>query len=113
MCNNNCKTVYTIGRISAYEQALQNRPVYKLGKRPDDNPPYDGGWVWVSVTKAQEFIDIYLETCFQDLNWKAKDFGVYELELPTNFEIDVGQLIHSESQAHLLVNDALIINKIT
>lgn len=90
---------YTIGSTKSYDQALSEEPrVQKLGAYED----YEGGWVWKTTTEAHTFI---VNTT---LPFNA---SVYELQLPTSWEVDVSPTC-ADDGVHRLLHDALIIRKI-
>lgn len=109
------KIAYTIGRTTSYEKAIREPGgTKKLGRRPNDDPPYDGGWVWPTIEQANAF-----RTGLMEINlpsWKAKDFSVYELDLPNGWDVDVSQeLVAPETAANgarFLLNDAQIIGAV-
>lgn len=73
------------------------------------DPPYDGGWVWLSWTAADNF---RLHGMQSETGWNPPDFAVYELELPNGWDKDVSSTPLG-SGAHLLLNDAQIIRRVT
>lgn len=98
---------YTVGHTSSYDQYLieSSKPM-KLGKRDD----YPGGWIWHTVEEARAFLERNdLEELYQDMD--RRKFSVYELELPTSWEIDVTR-DPDQHGVHHLIPDAQILRKI-
>jgi len=95
---------FTIGSQSSYDRALaESDPVTKLGVRPEDDPPYEGGWVWRTAEDALAFIQ------HNALPFKA---AVYVLELPTGWNTDVSPEPHPSDGVHRLLHDALITGRV-
>ena len=95
---------YTIGAEKSYDRALtEDSPVSKLGVRPDDDPPYGGGWVWRTAEDARAFIASQKVPL-----WFTP--AVYELRLPTGWDVDVSKDVE-EDGVHRLLNDAIIVRK--
>lgn len=95
---------YTIGREKSYDIALtEGSPVSKLGARPDEDPPYGGGWVWRTAEDAQAFI-----ASQKVVLWWGP--AVYELCLPTGWDVDVSKDMEADG-VHRLINDATIVRK--
>jgi hypothetical protein len=110
------KVAYTIGRTTSYEQAIREPGgTKKLGRRPDDDPPYEGGWVWSTIQQANDFRTGLMETLFP--NWKSQEFSVYELDLPNGWEVDVSPdpIAPGDTAcgAHFLLNDAQIVGAVS
>lgn len=106
------KTAYTIGAAKSYDAALSSptpeNPATKLGRRPD----YEGGWVWRTPEDARLFLGaLAFARAFPGRD--PKEFSVYLLELPTGWEIDVSSTPHPNDDVHRLLNDAVIVSKIT
>jgi hypothetical protein len=107
-CTAGAKVAYTIGRTSSYELAIKEPGgTNKLGKRLSENPPYEGGWVWRTWSEA-DYFRVNLMS-METPEWKPEDFSVYELELPSGWDIDVCSDLINQSGAHHLINDAKII----
>ena len=108
---------YTIGRTSAYEAAIKEPGgAKKLGRREatQEEPAYDGGWVWRTREDADNFrINIM---SIERPEWAAMDFSVYELELPTSWDVDVSSESIGKAKnlcgAHYLLNDSKIIGAV-
>jgi hypothetical protein len=110
---------YTIGRTTAYDQAVIEGGVKKLGRReinPTDpnEPPYEGGWVWRRWGDAENFRANLMS--IEIPGWASMDFSVYQLELPTSWEDDVtpepickGK---TASGAHFLLHDSRIVRAV-
>ena len=105
---------YTIGRITAYDIAVKDPNGQKLGQRLNAKPPYEGGWVWRSWKSAENFRTNMMSQEVPE--WMPKDFSVYELELPVNWDHDVCKrpIIQTciEGCAHYLLHDAKIIRRV-
>ena len=92
---------YTIRNKSGYDRALSEpEPVFKLGVRPEDDPPYEGGWVWRTAPEALLFIRV------TELPFEA---AVYLLELPTDWDTNVSPEPHPDDGVHRLKHDARIL----
>lgn len=92
-------TAFTIGNRKSYDQALAEDPeVTKLGAFDD----YEGGWVWSTAAAAGTFME------GASLPWEG---AVYELELPTGWEVDVS-LGTAPDGVHRLLNDARILRRV-
>jgi hypothetical protein len=90
---------YTIGNQDAYDRLFEDRPDephFKIGIIPEQG--YDGGWVWRSRGKAEQFIRDR-----SDWPWTPK---VYLIELPTSWSVDVSAEPHPSDGVHRLINDA-------
>ena len=110
---------YTIGRTTAYDQAVIEGGVKKLGRRevdPNDpnEPAYEGGWVWRRWRDAENFRTNLMS--IEIPAWAPIDFSVYELELPTSWEVDVvpEPIIKSKTAggAHFLLHDSRIVRAV-
>jgi hypothetical protein len=96
-------TAYTVGAEQSYDLALREDPaVTKLGTRPDDDPPYPGGWVWRTAEEAWAFV------AGASLPFVP---AVYELSLPTGWDEDVTTDVGADGVHHLL-HDARIVCKV-
>ena len=96
----------TIGAQESYDQALQKEGIqFKIGKRPNDNPPYEGGWVWQTAEEAFAFVTIQKNS----LGFEA---AVYELELPVSWKVDVSTSPSPRDGVYRLQHDARIIRRI-
>ncbi len=54
--------IYTVGHAKSYrkgiaEMAAKGEKLFKLGPRPDRNPPYPGGFAARSIADAERLID--------------------------------------------------------
>ena len=97
---------FTLGNKSSYDRDLAaNQDNTKLGARPDDVPPYEGGWVWRTAEDAQAFIPLARLI----LNCEP---AVYTLELPADWETDVSLTPHPEDGVHRLLNAAAILRRV-
>lgn len=99
------RTAFTIGNEAAYDRALAGaEPPYKVGARPDIDPPYEGGWVWRTPGDAAGFV-----LCQGDaLGFAA---AVYEVELASGWDADVSPE-PGDDGVHRLLVDARIIRKV-
>ena len=99
------ETAYTIGFTKSYDYNLSEiDDCKKLGKQEisEDYPDgYDGGWVFKSIQEANDFIK----------KEKLIGFSVYQLELPTSWDVDVNKIIGDDGAFNLL-NNSLIVKKI-
>jgi hypothetical protein len=101
------KQAFTVGRTSQYDKSLVKEPnPTKLGRTDD----YGGGWIWLESSVAQNFIDSG-QIAEQFPDYKDHGFSVYELELPTNREIDVTKEPDLDGVLRLL-HDARIVRKV-
>lgn len=91
---------YTIGRVTAYEQAIR-----------EGAKKLKGGWVWRTAEEADEYRIHFMNMDIAD--WKPGDFSVYELEL-TSWDEDVGEKIISDNSggAYELKNDVRIVGAV-
>lgn len=95
---------FTIGSQSSYDRALSEpEPVFKWGVHPEEEPPYEGGWVWRTAAEAHLFIQ---NTA---LSFKA---AVYALQLPADWDTDVSPEPHPSDGVHRLQNDARILRRV-
>ena len=93
------RRAYTIGARKPYTEALQQESaVYKIGARPDDRPPYTGGWVWRTFEEATAFIE---------RSSLSFDAAVFELLLPSGWDSDVSSEVEVDG-VHRLLHDAQI-----
>lgn len=107
---------YTIGRTTSYDKMLADNTLTvdqrkKLGKREisEEFPEgYDGGWVWLTIMSADIFRIEFLTTFVSE--WNPKDFSVYELQLPNNW--DTGVIINANYPYNNLLVDSTILRKI-
>ena len=107
------KIAYTIGHRASYDESLiRESVVMKIGRRLKESPPYLGGSVWPTIEEAIAFIrddNIIIDGMKRD----ACKFAVYEIILPTGWEVDVSSTRDSDlSGSYSLLNDAPIIRKI-
>lgn len=98
---------YTIGAEKSYDEALADTesPPVKIGMRPFWEPPYEGGCLWRTPQEAQAYIEAQGDT----LGFKA---AVYELVLPTGWNVDASSTVVSDGPYHLLLHDARIVRKV-
>ena len=111
-----CNIAYTIGRTSSYDIAIKEHGgTKKLGRRDvsptDPNESYEGGWVWRTWKDADNF-----RANLMSIGWIPKDFSVYELELPTSWDVDVSPdpIIKTKTVcgANYLLHDAKIVREV-
>lgn len=100
---------YTVGHTQSYDQYLtESGDCKKMGKRAavGEAEGYEGGSVFRTVAEAQYF-----------LSWTKndRDYSVYELELPTSWEVDVYnlELRANAPPVYRLLNSAVITRKTT
>jgi len=99
---------YTVGHTKSYDQYLveSSKPPIKLGRSVD----YPGGWVWKTVDDARAFLARPdLEEIYSYMD--GRKFSVYELELPTGWDIDVTS-VPDQNGVHHLIPDAIILRKV-
>ncbi len=95
---------FTVGRAASYDAYLQDDPApAKCGAYEG----YDGGWVWRTEEQAQAFLAS--EAFARAFDLPASEFGVYRLELPTDWAFDVSASPHWSDGVHRLLNDARIV----
>lgn len=97
---------YTIGAEKSYDEALADKenPVHKIGRRPDFDPPYEGGWVWRTVEEALEFLVTHEES----FGFTA---AVYALDLPSTWDESVCPYPDTDGAHHLRL-DVRILRKV-
>lgn len=89
---------YTIGNRKSYDLSFQRgEPLVKTGRRRDEFPAYEGGWVWRTREAAEAFI------AATPLGFEPK---VYGLRLPNGWDQDVSQQPDRLDGVHRLLNDA-------
>ena len=86
-------TAWTIGNPEAYDQALAEGGVKKLGRGAE--PGYEGGWAWRTAGEAQAYADEH---------WPA--FEVYELRLTSTFALST--YLGQDGVCHLLVDSEIV-----
>ena len=101
---------FTIGHTVGYDKALATEPIVtKIGRRDG----YEGGSVWRTVEEAFALLDRPSGTFTIDGKPRAaKDFSVYEVELPNGWESDtVNDGVDPWGCANILV-DARVTSKV-
>lgn len=89
--------------MKSYDESLETKRDYiKLGRQPQENPPYEGGCVWLSAIEAQAYI----------LENEKYTWAVYEIELPTSWDIDVSPVRLNDESFNRLINDSVILKKV-
>jgi len=94
---------FTLGRETSYDRAIteakaRGGQMKKTGLRDD----YSGGWVWVGISDVKAFKQLHPK--------ETSTYAIYELSLPTSWEVDVGA--KGADGVHRLINDAPIVRKI-
>lgn len=108
------QTAYTLGSKHGYDQSLRvaartGIPSRKLGQRLDEEPPYQGGWIFVDKYDANAFrYSSGFERAFPDRH--PAEFAVYELALPNGIDTDFSPEPF-EDGVHRLLNDAVIVGR--
>lgn len=118
------EVAYTIGRMSSYDASLADanaglldHPVMKIGRDHKNysfleeaaNSLYPGGWVFRNVKDACGFMLTPAFThWFGDTDEALMSFAVYELELPTSWEVDT----YTIDGVRCLINDARIVKNV-
>lgn len=98
---------YTVGHTQSYDLYLSKASNPLKKGRYDD---YPGGWIWRTVEEARKFLARNdLEELYQDMD--SRKFSVYELELPTSWEVDVTS-VPDQNGIHHLIPDAIILRKV-
>ncbi len=101
------KTAFTLGRVTNYDRYLKDDPApAKRGAYEG----YDGGWVWGTEEQARAFLAS--EAFARAFDLPASEFGVYRLELPTDWAFDVSASPHWSDGVHRLLNDARIVERV-
>lgn len=98
------ETAFTIGNHIGYDRDLLSpdvvageRVVNKMGRHPEWDEPYGGGWIWRTREAAQAFIDN------TELSFPAKVYGV---KLAGGWEHDVSPEPDPEDGVHRLLVDS-------
>jgi hypothetical protein len=104
------RRAFTVGLAESYDASISastpENPLVKCGRYPG----YEGGWVWATAREAEAFL---ASAAFAEvISRSGSEFGVYRLELPTNWAADVSPIPHSSDGVHRLRNDALIIERV-
>lgn len=101
------KQAFTVGHAASYDSYLwecltKDEPAIKLGAYKD----YRGGCVWKTLDEARAFLQT--EFCSETFGaGKFAEFRVYELELPTGWDVDVSES-HQDGVRDLL-HDSVIV----
>ena len=70
----------------------------KIGRHPEWDIPYEGGWIWKTRQGAEAFI-----TKHPDLDFPAKVYGV---RLARGWDVDVSRDPHPDDEVHRLLVDS-------
>lgn len=97
------EVAFTIGNRISYDRSLAENPkLQKLGQRLDEDPPYEGGWVWRTLGQASRFIEENPDLGFPP--------AVYAVTLPTGWVVDVSPEPHANDGVHRLLHDAVLLH---
>lgn len=99
---------FTVGDTKSYEEALGQPDAKKLGRRPEFDPPYEGGWVFRTEEEARVFLDSGRISEVSDLA-PSQRFSVYGLMLPHGWAEDVSPSPHPSDGVYRLLNDAPLV----
>ena len=104
---------YTLGATLSYDHALVHDPVTKkIGYRaasPDWPDGYEGGWVWTTPEAARSYWETNRAAILAE--GSAKDFSVYELQLPDIWNKCVS-ILPAADGVHRLLVDSRILRKV-